>query len=128
LRDETPEVYEEILAIWRARQIAVPVILHCISGSGDFVARATQQLDAYISFAGNVTYRSAQNLRDLLPLVPPHRLLIETDAPFLPPAAHRGQLCHPSYITQTAAFLQREHQIDLDQVFQNSLKAFNLTN
>jgi len=79
-------------------------VLHCFSGGPDLVERSAAW-NFHISFAGNLTYPKAQPLRDAAKLVPLDRLLVETDAPYLAPQAHRGQRCEPAFVAHTAACL-----------------------
>jgi TatD DNase family protein len=71
-------------------------VMHCFSGDAD-VARACLDRGAYLSFAGTVTFRNAEPLRDALRLAPRDRILVETDAPFLTPVPHRGAV-NASYL------------------------------
>jgi TatD DNase family protein len=64
-------------------------VMHCFSGDADF-ARACLDRGAHLSFAGTVTFKNAEPLRDALRLAPRDRILVETDAPFLTPSPHRG--------------------------------------
>jgi TatD DNase family protein len=79
-------------------------IMHCFSGS---VEQAERSLVAnfYLSFAGNLTYPKSQAIRDAAELAPSHRILVETDAPFLAPIPLRGQRNEPAFVTHTAAAL-----------------------
>jgi TatD DNase family protein len=79
-------------------------IMHCFSGS---VEQAERSLAAnfYLSFAGNLTYPKSQAIRDAALLAPSHRILVETDAPFLAPIPLRGQRNEPAPMTHTAAAL-----------------------
>jgi len=81
-------------------------VLHCASGPPGFIQAA---LDAglHVSFAGNVTYPSAQPLRELVGLVPDQRLLIETDSPFLAPQPVRGRTNEPAHVAHTAEAIAR---------------------
>ena len=65
-------------------------VMHCFSGDADF-ARQCLDRGAYLSFAGTVTFRNAEPLREALRLAPRDRILVETDAPFLTPMPHRGR-------------------------------------
>ena len=65
-------------------------VMHCFSGDTAF-AEACLDRGAYLSFAGTVTFKNAQPLRDALAVVPADRLLVETDAPYLTPAPYRGR-------------------------------------
>jgi len=64
-------------------------VMHCFSGDADF-ARACLDRGAYLSFAGTVTFKNAQPLRDALAVAPRDRILVETDAPYLTPTPYRG--------------------------------------
>jgi TatD DNase family protein len=64
-------------------------VLHCFSGDADF-ARACLDRGAHLSFAGTVTFKNAEPVRDALRVAPRDRILVETDAPFLAPTPHRG--------------------------------------
>lgn len=81
-------------------------VLHCVSGPVSYVQQLVAQ-GAFVSFAGNLTYPKAQPIRDYLKLVQPHKILCETDAPFLPPQQYRGQVCEPWMIRHTAEMLQQ---------------------
>jgi TatD DNase family protein len=77
-------------------------IIHCFSYSRN-EAMKFLDLGYYISFAGNLTYKNAQNLRDTLPYIPKDRLLLETDCPYLSPVPYRGKPCLPDMICETYA-------------------------
>ena len=76
-------------------------ILHCFTGTVEH-ARRGLDLGFMISFAGNVTFPKAQNIRDAATLVPLDRMLIETDSPYLAPLPHRGKRNEPSFVIETA--------------------------
>ncbi len=65
-------------------------VMHCFSGDADF-ARACLDRGAYLSFAGTVTFKNAEPLREALRVAPLDRILVETDAPYLTPMPHRGR-------------------------------------
>jgi len=79
-------------------------VLHCFNGSQLLLEFALAN-GWYISFAGNVTYPKAVALREAATQVPPERLLVETDAPFLAPQPVRGQRAEPAHIVHTAEVL-----------------------
>ena len=79
-------------------------ILHCCNGHEGLV-RAGLELGWYVSFAGNLTYKSARNLQAAAKLVPEERLLVETDSPYLSPEPRRGRPNVPANVRYTAAFL-----------------------
>jgi TatD DNase family protein len=83
------------------------VILHCFSSPG--LLEPALERGWYISFAGNVTYKNAYDLRDAARRVPPGRLLAETDSPYLAPQPVRGKRNEPAYVTHTYDFLAELH-------------------
>ena len=76
-------------------------ILHCFTGSVEHAHRALD-LGFLISFAGNITFPKAQNIRDAAQMVPLDRMLIETDSPYLAPIPHRGQRNEPMFVIEIA--------------------------
>jgi TatD DNase family protein len=78
------------------------LVFHCWSGNAAQLKRALDA-DAYVSFAGNVSFKNAEPLRAIARQVPPDRLLIETDSPFLAPAPHRGKPNEPAMVADVGA-------------------------
>jgi TatD DNase family protein len=76
-------------------------VFHCFTETMD-VARAALDLGFYISFSGIVTFKTAQDLRDVAAFVPSDRMLIETDSPYLAPVPFRGKTNNPSYVPYVA--------------------------
>jgi TatD DNase family protein len=79
-------------------------VMHSFTGDAA-TAASCQAMGLYISFAGMVTYKNAQNLRDVARQVPLDRLLVETDSPYLAPVPVRGKRNEPAYVAHTAACL-----------------------
>jgi TatD DNase family protein len=77
-------------------------VIHCFS-YGPAEARTFLDLGYYLSFAGNLTYKNARNLREALCYAPLDRLLMETDAPFLAPVPHRGKPSDPGMVAENYA-------------------------
>lgn len=123
--EPTPgNAYWDVLTLMKLHWPAgKPFVLHCVSGTAAYL-QAALELGAYVGVAGNVSYKSADQIRLLVSLTPPDRLLIETDAPFLPPHPHRGKPCDPWMISLTAAYLQTELQINLERCYANSQTLF----
>lgn len=72
-------------------------VFHCFTETAE-VARAGLDLGFYISFSGILTFKNAQDLRDVAQFVPLERILIETDSPYLAPVPFRGKTNNPSYV------------------------------
>ncbi|MEQ1548453.1 MAG: TatD family hydrolase [Chakrabartia sp.] len=79
-------------------------VIHCFTASQDFADKALE-MGLFISISGIVTFKNAKDLQATAAVIPEHRLLIETDAPFLAPVPHRGKTCEPAFVADTARFL-----------------------
>ncbi len=90
-------------------------VFHCFTEDAE-VARQALDLGFYISFSGILTFKSAQNLREVAALVPLDRLLIETDSPYLAPMPYRGKTNNPSYVPFVAAQLARIKQRTVEDI------------
>jgi TatD DNase family protein len=105
-----------------------PVILHCFS-SPALLGPALER-GWYVSFAGNLTYKNAYDLRAAAREVPHDSLLAETDSPYLAPQAVRGKRNEPAYVTHTYAELARVLAVDLEdlarQIVANAEAVFGL--
>jgi TatD DNase family protein len=84
------DAHDQVLEVVDAEGAPERWVMHCFSGNARF-ARACLDRGAYLSFAGTVTFKNAQPLRDALAITPQDRLLVETDAPFLTPTPYRGR-------------------------------------
>nr|WP_227463375.1 TatD family hydrolase [Nocardioides lijunqiniae] len=84
------DAHDEVLAVLDEEGAPDRWVMHCFSGDAGFARRCLDR-GAYLSFAGTVTFKNAQPLRDALVVVPADRLLVETDAPFLTPTPYRGR-------------------------------------
>jgi TatD DNase family protein len=104
------------------------VVLHCFSSPE--LLRPALELGWYVSFAGNVTYKNASQLRLAASKVPADRLLAETDAPYLAPQAQRGKPNEPAYVMHTLEALARARGDDVDeleaQIDSNAARVFEL--
>jgi len=79
-----------------------PGVIHCFTAGPD-LAKTALELGLYISISGIVTFRKADELRDIVRDIPMERLLIETDAPYLAPEPKRGKRNEPAFVAHTAA-------------------------
>jgi TatD DNase family protein len=129
-----------------ARQHDLAVVIHCRQAEADVVrmlradhnrhgpvrgvmhsftgdlatAEACLAMGLYVSFAGMVTYKNAQALRDVAARIPLDRLLIETDSPYLAPAPMRGKRNEPAFVVHTATCLATLHGVDLEVLAQHT--------
>jgi TatD DNase family protein len=108
---------DDTLAVLDAHADGLQVILHCFS----MAARVEECLaheDWWFSFAGNVTYPSAGDLRTAALRIPAGRLLVETDAPYLSPQPMRGRPNQPAHVVATAQALAVERRVPYDELEQ----------
>jgi TatD DNase family protein len=105
-------------------------ILHCFTGSWPQAKRALD-MGFMISFAGNLTFPKAQQIRDAALAVPLDRMLIETDSPYLAPVPNRGKRNEPAFVKETARKLGEVRGLSMeqigDQTSRNFYKFFKLT-
>lgn len=94
------EAHDDVLRILREEGAPERVVFHCYSGDAE-MAEVCAAAGYFMSFAGNVTFKNAQPLRDALAVAPPELVLVETDAPFLTPAPYRGRANAPYLIPVT---------------------------
>ncbi|HWK17333.1 MAG TPA: TatD family hydrolase [Solirubrobacteraceae bacterium] len=108
---------DDTLSMLAEQAEGIRVILHCFS-MADRIEECLEHPDWWISFAGNVTYPSAANLRAAAIRVPADRLLVETDAPFLAPQPVRGAANEPAYVVHTAQTLALERRVGYGELEQ----------
>lgn len=99
-------------------------VMHCFGGSPQ-MAEAMLDVGFYISFAGNVTFKKADNLREAAKVVPLERLLIETDCPFLAPVPNRGKRNEPSFVVHTAQFLADFYGVEIEKLAKQTTQNFS---
>lgn len=100
-----------------------PFVLHCFS-SGRELALTGIELGGYVSFSGILTFKRSDELREIARALPPERLLVETDAPYLAPVPHRGKRNEPSYVVHTAETLAKALEVDRDALWQQTTENF----
>ncbi|MFH8365982.1 TatD family hydrolase [Streptomyces sp. NPDC018031] len=123
------EAHDDVLRVLAEEGAPDRVVFHCFSG-GPELAEACAGQGYYMSFAGNVTFKNAQPLRDALAVAPAELLLVETDAPFLTPAPYRGRPNAPYLIPYTLRAMAEVKGMDEDvlagHLAANSVRAFQL--
>ena len=90
-------------------------VFHCFTETAE-VARAALDLGFHISFSGIVTFKNAQDLRDVAAFVPMDRLLIETDSPYLAPVPFRGKTNNPAYVPYVARQIAEVRQRPVEEI------------
>jgi TatD DNase family protein len=110
----TRSASDDTLAILR-EEGGTSGVFHCFTET-EAVARAALDMGFYISFSGILTFKTAQNLRDVAAFVPLDRCLIETDSPYLAPMPHRGKTNTPAYVPLVAQQLADIKGLALEDV------------
>jgi TatD DNase family protein len=103
--------------------------MHCFSGDKEFALNCLD-LGLYISFAGQITFPKADNLREVVKIVPLEKMLIETDSPYLAPQIKRGKRNEPAYVQYVAEKIAEIKNVTLEEVAettsQNTKTLFSL--
>lgn len=124
----TRSASDDTVAMLKEEGGAVQGVFHCFTETMD-VARAALDLGFYISLSGILTFKNAQDLRDVAAYVPLDRLLIETDSPYLAPVPHRGKTNTPAWVPYVAQQIAAVRQLPLETVAEatrrNTLKLFS---
>ncbi len=121
------DAHADVLDVLDAEGVPDRVVMHCFSGDAEF-ARECLDRGAWLSFAGPVTFKPNEHLREALRITPLDRVLTETDAPYLTPVPFRGRSNASYLIPHTARFLAATRDADLTEVCraleQNAYDAF----
>jgi len=123
--DGSDNAWEDCLGLIRERWAANGLggILHCFTGNWP-QAKSALDMGFMISFAGNVTFPKAQQLRNAALEVPLERMLIETDSPYLAPVPHRGKRNEPAFVKETARKLGELRGSTAEEVGQQTTRNF----
>jgi TatD DNase family protein len=109
------DAHEDVLTVLASEGSPEHVVFHCFSGDSDFARRCADH--GYVmSFAGNITFKNAQDLRDAVAVAPLDQLLVETDAPFLTPMPYRGQPNSPYLVPMTVRAIAAVKGVSEDEV------------
>jgi TatD DNase family protein len=123
--DGSDNAWEDCLGMIRDQwaRCGIGGILHCFTGTS---AQAKRGLDMgfMISFAGNLTFPKAQQIRDAALEVPLDRMLIETDSPYLAPVPHRGKRNEPAFVKETARKLGELRGLLMEEVGEQTSRNF----
>lgn len=102
---------------------AFPALIHCFTASAEF-GRKMLDLGLTISLSGIVTFKNASDLQDIAADLPEDRVLVETDAPFLAPVPHRGRVCEPSFVADTARFVAQLRGVTPEHLAETTTRNF----
>ena len=121
------EAHSQVLEVLHQEGAPERTVFHCFSGDAAMASWCAQH-GWYCSFAGNITYRSAEDLRAAVRAVPPHLILLESDAPYLTPEPHRGRANAPYLTALTMRLLAKLMDLDLakacQQIADNSVAVY----
>ncbi len=122
---ESTDAWDDLFVVldeyWR--RTGLGGIMHCF-GAGWDQARRALEMGFLVSFAGNLTYPKAQPLRDVAGRLPLDAVLVETDAPWLAPAPHRGHRNEPAFVSLTAQVLAGLHGVEPGEIAATTTKSF----
>ena len=102
---------------------AFPMLLHCFTAGAD-LARRLDALGSYFSLSGILTFKSAQEIRDIAKTMPDERLMIETDCPYLAPVPHRGRRNEPAFVPAVGEKLAEIKGWDIEETAARTTEAF----
>jgi TatD DNase family protein len=111
----TRDAEDDTIEILREGGTNAGGVIHCFTGTHK-LADAALELGFYISFSGVLTFKNAEDLRQVALAVPLNKLLIETDCPFLAPVPNRGKRNEPAFIRETAAKLAEIKNISIEEI------------
>jgi TatD DNase family protein len=115
------DAWADTLKILRPYAAHVRGVFHCFNGSLE-QAQEVIELGHYISFTGIVTFKNAEDLRHTAASLPIDRIMVETDAPYLAPIAHRGKRCEPAFVRETATAIAKIRRLDLESFANETTK------
>jgi len=123
--DDSDNAWDDLLRLLREnwQSTGLGGVMHCFTGSVE-QARASLDLGFVISFAGNITYPKAQNIRGAASLVPLDRMFIETDSPYLAPVPHRGKRNEPAFVVEVARHISQLRNISPEDIGRQTTENF----
>ncbi|MBV8979512.1 MAG: TatD family hydrolase [Acidimicrobiia bacterium] len=126
----TRDAWDDTFAILDAEGVPERTVLHCFTGGPD-EARRGLDAGAHLSFSGIVTFKNADDVRAAAALCPLERMLVETDAPYLAPAPHRGQPNRPAWVKVVGEALAAVTNVAVDEIegatWANTERVFRLS-
>ncbi len=120
----TRDAREETLELLRQYPLQAAGVMHCFTETWE-MAEAAIELGFYISFSGIVTFKSADELREVVRRMPLDRILVETDSPWLAPVPHRGKQNEPQYVREVAETVADLKGVSLEQLAEITTQNFH---
>ncbi len=112
-RDAWADTLEILRAHWAST--GLPCIMHCFTGNAE-QARECLDLGFYLAFGGVATFPKAAEIREAARITPTHRLLLETDSPYLAPVPYRGKRNEPAFVAHTATAIAAVRGVPVEQL------------
>lgn len=120
----TRSAHHDTIEIMRTENAeSVGGVMHCFTESWE-MAKEALDLGFYISISGIVTFKNAENVRDVATKIPADRLLIETDAPYLAPVPMRGKKNEPKYVKYVAEFMAQLRNVSYEELIGTTAENF----
>ena len=123
------EAHKDTFDILKEHNKNSTVIMHCFSGSVEFMKECIKE-GFYIAIGGVVTFKNAVKVKEVAKGVPPEKLLLETDAPYLTPVPYRGKENHPAYVKYVAEEIAKLREISFEEIdkitTENAKRIFNI--
>ena len=121
----TRDAWTDTLDILRARwaPTGLPCIMHCFTGNSE-AARECLDLGFHLAFGGVTTFPKSVEVREAARITPADRLLLETDAPYLAPLAHRGKRNEPSFLVHTAQVIADLRRVTIEELAAQTTATF----
>jgi len=102
---------------------AFPAVLHCFTGGRELAFTAIE-LGHYVSFTGILTFKNSDAMREIAAALPAHRVMVETDAPYLAPLPFRGKRNEPAFVTETAKVLAQTRGASDEEIERQTTENF----
>jgi len=119
-----------ILKEFRIVNKDIKILFHCFSGSSYLAEEGLKLGNTYFSFSGILTFKKAQEIRDIAKTIPLDKILVETDSPYLTPTPFRGKTNHPAYVKYVAEKLAEIKEVEYNSIVkvtrENTISFFNL--
>lgn len=123
------EAHKDTFDILKEHNKNSKIIMHCFSGSVEFMKECIKE-GFYIAIGGVVTFKNAVKVKEVAKEVPPEKLLLETDAPYLTPVPYRGKENHPAYVKYVAEEIAKLREISFEEIdkitTENAKRIFNI--
>lgn len=121
----TRDAWQDTLALLKTHwtPTSLPCLMHCFTGTPD-QARECLDLGFDLAYGGVTTYPKAPEIRESVKVTPLDRMLLETDAPYLPPVPFRGKRNEPAYVAKTAAVIAELKEISVEELARHTTRNF----